>query len=235
MGSIVELVKLGTAGLVAFLALSAYKLIAAEQRKPKADKQILRSTSIYMSFAVVSAIIGGVFSIYELRYKQPLREPAPPIPFLQTLAKFSPQWRVFPRFTVTTTDGSRSVSVSSYREADKGSIQEFFSAVDPMLKVDMGATVQPRVLLMDSPIQANVYSDAAYKKGATNADGIDGILRDRSTLDWKVFKETTSMVWNRYDRVVDIDPDIIVVHASAFWDNSEIDEKNERSRFIDFL
>ena len=93
-----------------------------------------------------------------------------------------------------------------------------------------------KVLLMDSPIYGVVYNKLTQDEntGGSNADDITTVLKD---LPIQIFKETTNREWNRHEQVVsDIQPDLIVMHLSAFYGVTTIDDPEGSLRFfIDYV
>ena len=59
------------------------------------------------------------------------------------------------------------------------------------------------------------------------------ILRGPELTHLKLIKETTSTTWDRYDALKALRPDLIIIHASCLWDNT--DERKEQGRFGEFL
>ena len=74
---------------------------------------------------------------------------------------------------------------------------------------------QPVVVLMDSPLPGRVYDPRTAAEGGTNADDITDALRGLSAA---VEKENTSPTWHREDQVLRANPDLIVSHMSALYD-----------------
>jgi len=75
------------------------------------------------------------------------------------------------------------------------------------------ANAVPVIVLMDTSAPAGVYDAATREKSGTNADDISDALRD---LPVALHKETISATWNREDQVLKQNPDLIVIHRSAF-------------------
>lgn len=81
------------------------------------------------------------------------------------------------------------------------------------IKADTSGKPTPIVLLMDSPVDKVVYNPNLRKTGATNADEITEILDDLQIL---LPVEKTSLRWHRTTQVKKLNPDLIVIHFSAF-------------------
>jgi serine/threonine-protein kinase len=75
-------------------------------------------------------------------------------------------------------------------------------------------TGPPLVLLMDTPVSHGVYDADSVPRGGTNADTLNDLLRD---LPISIEKETLPSTWNREKHVVELTPDLIVIHRSAFF------------------
>jgi len=71
----------------------------------------------------------------------------------------------------------------------------------------------PVVVLMDTSAPRGVYDPQTRKNSGTNADDISDALR---SLPVVLHKETMSATWNREDQVVKQNPDLVVIHRSAF-------------------
>jgi len=88
-----------------------------------------------------------------------------------------------------------------------------------------------KVVIMDSPLRDVVYDINSWKLGSTNADEITEILDDIEGLS--LVKETTSLLWNREDQVISQNPDLIIIHASCFYDQTNIEDGDRK--FFSFL
>ncbi|HEU5258627.1 MAG TPA: serine/threonine-protein kinase [Vicinamibacterales bacterium] len=71
----------------------------------------------------------------------------------------------------------------------------------------------PVVVLMDTSAPRGVYDPQTRKNSGTNADDISDGLR---SLPVVLHKETIGATWNREDQVVKQNPDLVVIHRSAF-------------------
>ncbi len=87
-----------------------------------------------------------------------------------------------------------------------------------------------KVVLMDSPLEGVVYNKKTWDSGGTNADEISDALKDLPIL---IYKETTSLLWHRDQQVLDMNPDLIIIHLSCF--DSETDVKDSDKKFRSFL
>jgi serine/threonine protein kinase len=74
---------------------------------------------------------------------------------------------------------------------------------------------QPVIVLMDSTLPGRVYDPRTLAEGGTNADDITDALRGLSAA---LEKENTSPTWHREDQVLRSNPDLIVSHLSALYD-----------------
>jgi serine/threonine protein kinase len=72
----------------------------------------------------------------------------------------------------------------------------------------------PSVLLMDTPVAHGVYDSDALARGGTNADTLNDALRD---LPITIEKETLPSTWDRELHVLELKPDVVVIHRSAFF------------------
>ena len=94
--------------------------------------------------------------------------------------------------------------------------------------------VNPRshkwVVMMDSTLPKLVFDPATRAKGGTNADDITHILTD---LPVQTVKETTSLQWSREEQLLQLNPDLVIVHLSAFYGQS--DRRDSAHMFRTFL
>ena len=72
----------------------------------------------------------------------------------------------------------------------------------------------PLVLLMDTPVAHGVYDPEATARGGTNADTLNDGLAD---LVIRIQKESIPSNWDREAHVLELEPDLIVIHRSAFF------------------
>jgi hypothetical protein len=78
----------------------------------------------------------------------------------------------------------------------------------------------PVVLLMDTPVAKGVYDPDVVARGGTNADTISDLLGD---MPVNVQKETVPSTWNRESFVLDLQPDLLVIHRSAFFHSLNVE------------
>ncbi|HUG92237.1 MAG TPA: toll/interleukin-1 receptor domain-containing protein [Planctomycetaceae bacterium] len=83
----------------------------------------------------------------------------------------------------------------------------------------------PLVVLMDSAIPRQVYDDRTRASGGTNADDINDLLKD---LPIRLVKETTSLEWRREEQVRQLRPDLIVMHLSCFYSETNIEDSDRK-------
>ena len=90
------------------------------------------------------------------------------------------------------------------------------------------------IVLMDSTLPDLVFDPDTRSKRGTNADDINEIIDDLPNC--KIFKETTSLAWNRDQQVFQNDPDLIVIHLSAFYEKTNPEDSDNRlKRFLYFM
>jgi tRNA A-37 threonylcarbamoyl transferase component Bud32 len=75
-------------------------------------------------------------------------------------------------------------------------------------------TDPPRVVLMDTTVAHGVYDAEVVARGGTNADTLNDQLRD---LPIVIDKESIPSTWNREMHILEMKPDAIVIHRSAFF------------------
>jgi hypothetical protein len=71
----------------------------------------------------------------------------------------------------------------------------------------------PVVVLMDTSAPQGVYDPQTRKNSGTNADDLSDAL---GSLPVALHKETLSATWNREDQIIKQNPDLVVIHRSAF-------------------
>jgi hypothetical protein len=90
----------------------------------------------------------------------------------------------------------------------------------------------PVVVMMDSPLEPRVYDEETLLGGGTNADLVNDILRDLPIVR---FKETVSPVWHRDEEIHRLDPDLVLVHLSAFCPEDCERERFRLQRFLEYM
>ena len=91
------------------------------------------------------------------------------------------------------------------------------------------------VIVMDSPLPAVVYKRQTREAGGTNADDISEVIDDVIPVG-NIQKENTSLRWNREDAVVGRQPALVIIHASAFYDRTNVaDQEKKFSSFITYV
>jgi len=76
------------------------------------------------------------------------------------------------------------------------------------------------VVLMDTPAPAGVYDPVTLARAGTNADDLSEILRD---LPIVLHKETLNARWDRETQVLMQQPDLILIHRSAFFHSMNLE------------
>jgi protein kinase-like protein len=71
----------------------------------------------------------------------------------------------------------------------------------------------PVVILMDTSAPRGVYDPRTRQNSGTNADDISDAL---GSLPVALHKETMSATWNREDQIIKQNPDLVMIHRSAF-------------------
>lgn len=85
---------------------------------------------------------------------------------------------------------------------------------------------------MDSHLPNVVYKLERQEKGGSNADDIREILDD---IDLQIYfpREPTSLDWRGEEQVIKINPDLIIIHGSAFYDQTHLEDSEKK--FLSFL
>ena len=86
---------------------------------------------------------------------------------------------------------------------------------------------RPLVVLMDSTLPQVVYDSLTRSQGGTNSDDISEIIDD---LPIRITTEKTSLIWRREEQVRKMEPDLIVIHLSCFYERTNVLDSDERFR-----
>jgi class 3 adenylate cyclase len=87
-------------------------------------------------------------------------------------------------------------------------------------RTTIARTGPPVVVLMDTAAPGGVYDEETLRKGGTNADVLNDVLRD---LPVALHKETLTSTWEREDHVLNLRPDLILIHRSAFFHSMNLE------------
>ena len=90
--------------------------------------------------------------------------------------------------------------------------------------------IDPLVVLMDSAIPSLVYDETTRQGGGSNIDDLTDALKD---LPLMLVAETTSPAWSRAQQVLDLAPDVVIIHVSGFY--SETAPMDPEEKFRSFL
>ncbi len=91
----------------------------------------------------------------------------------------------------------------------------------------MKGPINRKVLLMDSALCGMVYDAAGARVGRTNADEIATLLQELPVVS---IKELTHADWRREDQIKKLRPDLIIIHLSAFYPVTTLDDSDHRFR-----
>lgn len=72
------------------------------------------------------------------------------------------------------------------------------------------------IVLMDSILKVNIYDEENQRLGKINSHTINDILHEIPLLSAKIVIEPTKYEWDREDDILNLHPDLIIVHYSAF-------------------
>lgn len=102
-----------------------------------------------------------------------------------------------------------------------------------MIKKGNAITAKPIVVLMDSHLKDVVYCKHTQDVGGSNSDDIINLIKD---LPLNVATVSTNLEWQDDQRVINLNPALIVLHASAFYkETKEIDGNNRLFAFANNL
>ena len=104
----------------------------------------------------------------------------------------------------------------------------------PVVPIEMpDPAPQKVVVLMDSTLPEVVYNPETRSKGGTNADDITEVIDDLRIV---ILKETTSLAWQRDEQILQINPNLIIIHLSAFYDQTNTRDSDRRlDTFLRFM
>jgi hypothetical protein len=97
---------------------------------------------------------------------------------------------------------------------------------------DQQYNIVPLVIMMDSHHADRVYDDDTLASGGTNADVVSDILLD---LPINRQKEAVSHEWHRDEDILGFHPDLIIIHYSAFVQESGSAPRKRLRLFIEFF
>jgi len=95
-----------------------------------------------------------------------------------------------------------------------------------------GSSHLPIVVMMDSPHPSRVYDDEVIQLSGTNADLLNDLLRD---LPIQRVKEAAGPGWHRHEEIRRLDPDLVVMHLSAFCQQECEPNRVKLREFIEYL
>lgn len=105
--------------------------------------------------------------------------------------------------------------------------------VNPTKSTEPTPKPKPTVVLMDSHIKDLVYCEHTQKINGSNADDIINLIKDQPVT---IATVATNLEWKDDQRVIDMNPALVVVHASAFYQETHAMEGNQRLlNFLDSL
>ena len=108
--------------------------------------------------------------------------------------------------------------------------KEYESWLTCCIGVRGDAMRKPVVVLMDSHLKDVVYCPHTQEIGGSNADNIIALIRD---LPVAIATVSTNLEWKDDRQVLDMHPALVVVHASAFY--KETQEMSGNTRLLNFL
>lgn len=85
-----------------------------------------------------------------------------------------------------------------------------------------------KIVVLDAPYRETVYDIDNYLQHRTNANAVKDILLSGKLVDINVATRTTGSDWlnnyNRCDEVINIEPDLIILHTSSFFTPRGVEE-----------
>ncbi|HWP05522.1 MAG TPA: serine/threonine-protein kinase [Polyangiaceae bacterium] len=199
-------------GVIAYQALSGK--YAFEADTPLAwMKKVQFETPLDLVSAMGERPVSPAFAsaVMKALAKNPAERPQTPMELLRSLRPAPPS----------------TVSPKVARVGSRGLVVTLLVVLATLLGVAIGFNVSrrapaaatgqrttPMVVLMDTPVPRGVYDADALAHGGTNADTLNDALRD---LPITIEKETLPSTWDREHHVLELKPDVIVIHRSAFF------------------
>jgi len=90
----------------------------------------------------------------------------------------------------------------------------------------------PVVVMMDSPHPSRVYDEEVLQAAGTNADVLNDVPRD---LPIQRVKEAAGPLWHRHEEIRHLDPELVIIHLSAFCTEECEPDRIKLRRFIEYL
>lgn len=78
-----------------------------------------------------------------------------------------------------------------------------------------------KIIILDAPYRDTVYDISNFLEKKTNADAIEKILLRSDLVGIRITTRRTGPHWlnssSKFDEVINLDPDLIILHGSAFY------------------
>ena len=93
-----------------------------------------------------------------------------------------------------------------------------------------------KIVFMDSIVKINIYDEENREKGIINSHRIRDIVNDIEGLNAELVIEPTNYEWKYEDNVLKMNPDLIIIHYSAFeLETVGYNDERAKSKFRSFL
>ena len=93
-----------------------------------------------------------------------------------------------------------------------------------------------KIVFMDSIVKVNIYDNENREKGIINSHRIRDIVNSIEGLDSELIIEPTCFEWIYEDNILKMNPDLIVIHYSAFeLETVGYNDERAKSKFRTFL
>lgn len=99
---------------------------------------------------------------------------------------------------------------------------------------DDPATEDPLIIIMDSHNTQAVYSETMQGLFGSNTDDISEIIDDIYGSG-SIRREATNPNWNREESITAQDPDLVIIHKSAFYDYNSANDRSDLDKLVNVL
>ena len=117
-----------------------------------------------------------------------------------------------------------------------GTIYFGFMAAALFLLVSFSSDNTTKIVFMDSTVKANIYDRANKAKGIINSHLLRDIVNSIEGINAVLIVEPTNFEWKYEDNIIKMNPDLIVIHYSAFEiETVGHNDDRAKSKFRSFL
>ena len=93
---------------------------------------------------------------------------------------------------------------------------------------------EPIIIVMDSHNTEAVYGQTMKRLFGSNTDDISEIIDDIYGSG-NIRREATNPAWKREESIIAQEPDLIIIHKSAFYDYKLVNDRSDLDKLVDVL